>query len=102
VTDSQYAINCVTVWFQKWRRNNWRTADKKPVENKDLVESILSKIEERNELKVKTLFEWVKGHNSDPGNEAADRLAVNGAQRGVSAQLHGEPADDVVEEDSEL
>ncbi|KKK12449.1 RNase H domain protein [Aspergillus ochraceoroseus] len=83
-TDSQYAINCVTVWFVKWRRNSWMTADNKPVENKDLVESILSKIEERNELQVKTLFEWVKGHSSDPGNEAADRLAVNGAQRGVS------------------
>ncbi|XRM37902.1 hypothetical protein ABZX51_001349 [Aspergillus tubingensis] len=83
-TDSQYAINCVTVWFTKWRRNNWMTAGNKPVDNKDLVESILSKIEERNELKVKTLFEWVKGHSSHPGNEAADRLAVSGARRGVS------------------
>lgn len=59
------------------------TKDKKPVENRDLVEPILARIEERNELKVKTLFEWVKGHNQDPGNEAADQLAVNGAQRGV-------------------
>lgn len=83
-TDSQYAINCVTVWFVKWRRNNWMTAGNKLVENKDLVESILVKIEERNDLKVKTLFEWVKGHSSDPGNEAADRLAVNGAHQGVS------------------
>ncbi|EAW08019.1 RNA-DNA hybrid ribonuclease [Aspergillus clavatus NRRL 1] len=84
VTDSRYAIDCVTVWFIKWRRNNWLTADQKPVENKDLIESILVKIEERTELKVKTLFEWVKGHNRDPGNEAADRLAVSGARRGVS------------------
>ena len=59
------------------------TKDKKPVENRDLIESILVKIEERNGLKVKTLFQWIKGHNQDPGNEAADRLAVNGAQRGV-------------------
>ncbi|GAB1193173.1 hypothetical protein APSETT444_002376 [Aspergillus pseudonomiae] len=83
-TDSQYAIKCVTVWYVKWQRNKWLTSENKPVENKDLVESIRVKIEERDELKVKTLFEWVKGHNSDPGNEAADRLAVNGAQRGVS------------------
>ncbi|GES60412.1 ribonuclease H [Aspergillus terreus] len=83
-TDSQYAINCVTVWFVRWRRNNWMTAGNKMVENKDLIEAILSKIEEREELKVKTLFQWVKGHNDDPGNVAADRLAVNGAQRGVS------------------
>ncbi|KAF9893555.1 hypothetical protein FE257_010867 [Aspergillus nanangensis] len=86
-TDSQYAINCVTSWFVKWRRNNWQTAGNKPVENKDLVESVLVKIEERKELKVKTLFEWVKGHSSDPGNEAADRLAVNGAHRGVSEKV---------------
>lgn len=59
------------------------TADHKPVENKDLIESILVKIEERNELKVKTLFEWVKGHNRNHGNEEADRLAVNGARKGV-------------------
>ncbi|KAE8365481.1 ribonuclease H-like domain-containing protein [Aspergillus caelatus] len=65
-TDSQYAIKCVTVWYVKWQRNKWLTSDNKPVENKDLVESIRVKIEERDELKVKT------------------RLAVNGAQRGVS------------------
>ncbi|KAJ5221097.1 Ribosomal protein L9/RNase H1 N-terminal [Penicillium citrinum] len=82
VTDSRYAIDCVTVWYKNWQRNNWLTKDGKPVENKDLVESILVNIEERKQLKVKTLFEWVKGHAKDPGNEAADRLAVNGAQRG--------------------
>jgi ribonuclease HI len=86
ITDSRYAIDCVTVWFVNWRRNNWMTRDKKPVENKDLVESILVKIEERNDLRVKTVFEWVKGHNKDHGNEEADKLAVNGAQRGVSAK----------------
>lgn len=62
------------------------TADKKPVENRDLVESILNKVEERAELKVKSLFEWVKGHESDSGNQAADRLAVNGAQQAVSGE----------------
>lgn len=79
-SDSQYAINCVTVWFINWRRNNWTTSSGKPVENKDLVEPILEKIEEREGLKVKTLFEWVKGHSQHAGNEAADQLAVNGAR----------------------
>lgn len=60
------------------------TSDNKPVENRDLVESILGRIEERNELDVKTRFEWVKGHSREPGNEAADRLAVNGARQGAS------------------
>ncbi|KAJ5477014.1 hypothetical protein N7539_007158 [Penicillium diatomitis] len=82
-TDSRYSIDCVTVWFVNWRRNHWVTKDGKPVENRDLIESILVKIEERNELEVKTLFQWIKGHNRDPGNEAADRLAVNGAHEGV-------------------
>ncbi|KAF4256635.1 hypothetical protein CNMCM8714_003454 [Aspergillus fumigatus] len=103
-TDSRYAIDCVTVWFVKWRKNNWLTADQKPVENKDLIESILVKIEERNELNVKTLFEWVKGHNRDPGNEAADRLAVSGARRGVSEKAAALEAardipDEVLDED---
>ncbi|KAJ5833099.1 Ribosomal protein L9/RNase H1 N-terminal [Penicillium riverlandense] len=104
ITDSRYAIDCVTVWFINWRRNNWMTKDRKPVENKDLVESILVKIEERTELKVKTLFEWVKGHNKHPGNEAADQLAVQGAQEGVSAKVEAREAsrgipDEVLEED---
>lgn len=89
-TDSKYAIDCVTVWFVKWQRNKWMTADHKPVENKDLIQSILKKIEERTQLNVKTLFEWVKGHNRDPGNEAADRLALNGAKNGVQRPLEEE------------
>jgi ribonuclease HI len=104
VTDSRYAIDCVTVWFINWRRNNWMTQDRKPVENRDLVESILVQIEERTELKVKTLFEWVKGHDKDPGNEAADQLAVQGAQEGVLAKTEARKAsrdipDEVFEED---
>ncbi|KAI5300559.1 hypothetical protein KEM55_006606 [Ascosphaera atra] len=80
-TDSKYAINCVTVWCQKWRTNNWQTSGNKPVENKDLITTIIDKIEERDSLEAKTLFEWVRGHNNDPGNEAADKLAVEGARR---------------------
>ncbi|EED15006.1 ribonuclease H, putative [Talaromyces stipitatus ATCC 10500] len=91
VTDSRYAIDCVTNWFRKWVRNNWQTSDGKPVENKDLIQSILVKISERDSLKVTTTFEWVKGHNRDAGNEAADRLAVDGARRGVGGQLSSAP-----------
>lgn len=104
VTDSRYAIDCVTVWYKNWQRNNWMTKDGKPVENKDLVESVLVNIEERVQLKVKTLFEWVKGHAKDPGNEAADRLAVNGAHRGVAEKAEALEAsrdlpDELLEED---
>ncbi|KAJ5272815.1 Ribosomal protein L9/RNase H1 N-terminal [Penicillium angulare] len=98
-TDSRYSIDCVTVWFKNWRRNNWMTKDKKPVENRDLVESILVKIEERAELKVQTIFQWIKGHAQDPGNEAADRLAVNGAHQGVKQKAEAlEATQDVPDE----
>lgn len=89
-TDSRYSIMCVTEWFQKWRSNGWKNASNKPVENKDLISSIIDKIEERDSLGSKTLFEWVKGHNNDPGNEAADQLAVDGARRVLKP---GEEAD---------
>lgn len=80
------------------------TKDKKPVENRDLVESILVKIEERNGLKVKTSFEWIKGHNKDPGNEAADQLAVSGAHQGVkekkeALEISRQVPDDLFDDD---
>lgn len=79
-TDSKYSINCVTVWFTNWRSNGWHNAQGKPVENKDLIEPIITKIDERFRMKGKTEFRWVKGHANDPGNTAADELAVNAAR----------------------
>ena len=46
-TDSRYAIDCVTSWYKNWKRNGWVTANKKPVENRDLIQEIRSKMEER-------------------------------------------------------
>ena len=85
ITDSKYAIECVTNWYINWRKNGWKTSAGKPVENRDLVENVLTKIEERHKLKVRTDFEWIKGHASNPGNEAADRLAVDGARKASAA-----------------
>ncbi|KAL9081573.1 MAG: hypothetical protein Q9159_007237 [Coniocarpon cinnabarinum] len=82
-TDSKYSISCVTEWFVNWRKNNWMTKDHRPVENKDLIEPILQRIEERRLLRADTRFEWVKGHANDEGNVAADHLAVNGAREGA-------------------
>lgn len=48
--------------------------------NKDLVVLIRALIKERDGQGSKTEFEWVKGHSNDPGNEAADQLAVAGAR----------------------
>ena len=79
VTDSRYAIDCVTLWYVNWRKNGWKTSAGKAVENKDLVETILARIEERGSLQTQTIFEWIKGHANQPGNVEADKLAVSGA-----------------------
>ncbi len=82
ITDSRYAIDCVTSWYVNWRRNGWKTSAGKVVENKDIIENILAKIEERDKLSVQTAFEWIKGHANHPGNVEADKLAVEGARKG--------------------
>ncbi|MCJ1360701.1 MAG: hypothetical protein MMC33_010710 [Icmadophila ericetorum] len=83
ITDSRYAIDCVTNWYRNWKRNGWKTSAGKPVENKDLVESVLAKMDERSALNSQTLFEWIKGHANHPGNVAADKLAVDGARNAI-------------------
>ena len=80
MTDSEYSINCATKWADGWRRNGWRTANGKAVENKDLVENILARVEERFALGSTTSFEWIKGHAHHLGNVEADRLAVSAAR----------------------
>lgn len=81
ITDSQYAINCFTNWCINWRKNGWKNSSGKPVENKDLVEGVLLKIEQRRDMGTKTDFEWIKGHAHNKGNVEADRLAVDGARK---------------------
>jgi ribonuclease HI len=83
VTDSEYSINCVTVWYKSWERNNWLKSTKEPVLNKDLIQGVLARIRDREALGASTQFSWIKGHSNDPGNEAADRLAVQGAQKSI-------------------
>ena len=69
----------MTEWVHNWRRNGWQTSAKKAVENRDLVEVITNKIDERERMGAMTRLVWVKGHAHDKGNTAADSLAVKGA-----------------------
>lgn len=73
VSDSRYVVQCFTEhWYVKWRRNEWRTFKKKPVANRDLWEPFIELVEAHGDV----AFHWVRGHNGNEGNEAADKLAV--------------------------
>ena len=74
-TDSKYLRQGITEWIHKWKKNNWKTAAKKPVANRDLW----IEISDLNE-KMTVEWNWVKGHAGDPGNERADELANIGAE----------------------
>lgn len=74
--DSSYVMNGVQRWMPGWKRNGWRTADKKPVKNVDLWQALDAELARHDVHWV-----WVKGHSGDPGNERADALANNGVPR---------------------
>ena len=82
-TDSTYVRAGITKWIRNWKRNGWRTADKKEVKNAELWQR-LDELAERYEIE----WRWVKGHNGDPGNEKADELA----NWGVEVALGKRPA----------
>ena len=70
-TDSQYVKNGITSWIFNWKKNGWKTANKKPVANKDLW----IELEKYVDFHSVNWF-WVKGHSGDHYNEIADKLAV--------------------------
>jgi len=69
-TDSQYVKNGITKWIHNWKKNGWKTANKKPVKNKSLWIHLDEVISEH-----KIQWEWIKGHSGHPQNERADELA---------------------------
>jgi ribonuclease HI len=68
-TDSQYVQKGITQWIQSWKRNNWRTNDKKPVKNRELWQRL-------DELTghFPLVWTWVKGHAGNELNERCDRM----------------------------
>jgi ribonuclease HI len=68
-TDSQYVKNGITSWIASWKRNGWRTSDKKPVKNRELWEE-LDAIASR----VRPKFLWVEGHAGVERNERCDAM----------------------------
>ncbi|KAI1825078.1 ribonuclease H-like domain-containing protein [Xylaria intraflava] len=80
-TDSRYSIDCSINWYKAWVRNGWKKPNGELVLNQDLVKQIRALIDERDEAGLQTGFQWVKGHSTNSGNVAADRLAVAGAKK---------------------
>jgi len=78
-TDSQYVRNGITQWMARWKRNGWRTADRKPVKNADLWRR-LDEAASRHQVE----WHWVRGHTGHPENERADALA----NRAIDEMLH--------------
>ena len=74
-TDSVYVRDGITKWIHGWRRNGWRTADKKPVKNAELWQALLEATAPH-----RIDWHWVKGHAGHPENERADQLACAEAE----------------------
>ena len=69
-TDSQYVKNGIESWIHGWKRNGWKTSDRKAVKNADLWRE-LDLLAARHRIR----WHWVRGHDDNPGNERADELA---------------------------
>jgi ribonuclease HI len=78
-TDSQYVKNGIESWIHGWKRNGWRTSDKKAVKNADLWRE-LDELAARHRIR----WHWVRGHDDNPGNERADELANLGVTLGTA------------------
>ncbi|KAI9598582.1 ribonuclease H-like domain-containing protein [Syncephalis fuscata] len=83
-TDSAYVVNATRSWINNWKKRNWHKSDGKAVLNSDLFRR-LDELLVAHTSPVK--FTHVRAHIGIPGNEAADRLAVNGARQ---AQMAGQ------------
>lgn len=74
-TDSKYVMDGVTKWIHGWKKNGWKTSDKKPVKNDDLWK-LLDDANARHEV----TWKWVKGHSDNEMNNRADELARGAIQ----------------------
>ncbi len=73
-TDSEYVRRGMTEWVQQWKARGWKTADRKPVANKEIWESLLNAA-----ISHEINWHWVRGHDGHPENERVDELARNAA-----------------------
>ena len=83
ITDSQYALNSITVWSKKWEINGWKGSTGKPIKNLEFIKkckSLYDKLDNIMDISV----EWVRGHNGNKYNEIADKCAVKSKKEKIS------------------
>lgn len=83
-TDSEYVRQGITSWLAGWKRNNWRTSQKKAVKNVDLWKRL-----DAAQAPHQVEWHWVKGHAGDPGNERCDVLAREAATNDANHEDSG-------------
>jgi ribonuclease HI len=81
ITDSEYVKNGIMQWITGWKRNGWKSSDKKPVKNQDLW-MMLDELVNAHE----THWKWTKGHASHEDNNRCDELASRAAEEQISSE----------------
>ena len=77
-TDSNYVKNGITQWIHNWKKKGWKTANKKPVKNKEFWLQLDAEVKRHN-----IEWQWVKGHSGHPENERADELANEAVEENI-------------------
>ena len=77
-TDSNYVKDGITEWIHNWKKKGWKTANKKPVKNKEFWLQLDSEVQRHN-----IEWKWVKGHSGHPENERADELANEAVEANI-------------------
>ena len=90
-TDSKYVMDGITKWIHNWKKKGWKTANRKPVENRDLWERL-----DAAAARHAVSWHWIRGHTGHAENERADQLAVEAAKKGGAGKIGSDPAGELV------
>ena len=82
--DASYVVKGITEWISGWQKNNWKTANKKPVENKDLWEELFEAVQDKH-----LVWKIIAGHSGIEGNERCDVIATTFADGEKIALYNG-------------
>lgn len=96
ITDSQYVMNGLNQWLPHWKKNGWKTSQKKALKNSDLWQRLDALCE-----RFSPQWQWVKGHEGHRENEMADKLAQEAIKKGLAGSLDEDKMGHLNEDSSE-